>query len=1223
MVVMAKGSVFGGVKTGALALLLAFAMFAVSIFATVTITAPGQILFNWTNFGGVNITVSSSPSNVVYVHHEMTGISGNYSQRGEYPYGGAYNKYWWQGAIPGCFSSLLAIQDNPVAVRNGTGQYSNLNNVSISNTITIIHNVTCPPGRYWGYLRVSNSSNQSNLDDHDNITVTINVPISTANVLSNSTGEGEFKGKFPVNKTGYHYFYFNTSNITNATGIEVTLTDLNQDIDIFLFDDSGNLMAKSINKGSSSESLTYKYLPAGKMWEIRIYGNVTSADSYTGTAKFTTLNATNATSGGQLNSIAFGSMGIGSNRTVYIRLKNEGSLTPSVSDSFELYHVKYFSGSGANNFSFVVPGFATKVSASVNWTGSNNNTITLYKPDNTIVGNSSTKNTNARGASAGMYEEFVETASITGGTWKAGVVSTGGSYSGELRFWVPANSSWLNTNFSDGILATNQSFYVNLSVPGWAMSGMNRGKMKYIGSVLEIPFSINVTSPTLVVDSNISSGQITVTDNIGINRSGSNPRITLRLNNTGNQNMNIENCPNSSMRLVRGTSSDRINFTFSCPTGTIGAGSSSTVDIDFIVNTEETNNNPGIYTGWIFFNDTESHPYQGFNLTLNVDLTQNMIVQLSDFASGNAIDTSADKDVTIFFYIKYANDSSTEVLPYLHFDNVSVWLMQENTSHRIPPSGYLTKHNVTVDMWEGDRYKLNVTVPSGNPGGSYKMYLSAATMENGATLTGTGTKYPLFLNTDGIKMTAIDNTNLGAVDERRSDDSEDKYFNMTVVNYGPKHATNQIRAMNVDTDIISVSIDSHNCPTTGSTSTSLTLNLPGNGTQVCYVRWKIRPDDDVSRNETESFDIVYDGSDYGGLHLSILVEDTEETPSPAGGGPAGAFCDDDDDCAWNTYCENGACRALTCSNEQYISNHRCVLYRQVVEIIDYKQNFDILVGSNESSTVMVKNVGNRSLSASLGVDINDDITATVSPGWCSLQKERNCTFNMNLIVSEDAVIGEHTGTLKAYVKDNESSFFTQIFKVKVLPDEEKKREINTTYDGYELLFMALEREFNNIKAMGFVSEISLSKAELLLNQTKVTLADAKLAIIGEDYVEADSLVRGLNSTIDRIEREIELLNEERAQALELKPEDLYLWIIIGVIIAGALGLVAYMFMPTGGYRAGYGYRPAKRVLGRNASATDKIKAVFEEIADRIKRFFSRFKRKKSVGEDIFRYKFKK
>ena len=198
---MRKGSVFG--KSGtAVGLVITLALFAVSIFAVSSSlgqfsVVPDSIMFNWTNDYRANITITPTPGPlVIYIQNIATGIDNNYSQLGEYPKTNApYVKYWWNESIPGCFySQIPAIpnRNNPILAQNSTGDYINMTNISAAAVFTITNNVTCPPGRYWGYLTVSNSSNETNPQDHANITVTMDVPINTQNELSNSTGEGDF-----------------------------------------------------------------------------------------------------------------------------------------------------------------------------------------------------------------------------------------------------------------------------------------------------------------------------------------------------------------------------------------------------------------------------------------------------------------------------------------------------------------------------------------------------------------------------------------------------------------------------------------------------------------------------------------------------------------------------------------------------------------------------------------------------------------------------------------------------------------------------------------------------------------------------------------------------------------------------------------------------------------------------------------------------------------------
>ena len=76
-----------------------------------------------------------------------------------------------------------------------------------------------------------------------------------------------------------------------------------------------------------------------------------------------------------------------------------------------------------------------------------------------------------------------------------------------------------------------------------------------------------------------------------------------------------------------------MNFTYDVPTN-IPTGESRPMNITVDINTSITNNTAGIYRGWIYLNATESSPYQSFNLSLHVNLTNQLIITISEVTSG-------------------------------------------------------------------------------------------------------------------------------------------------------------------------------------------------------------------------------------------------------------------------------------------------------------------------------------------------------------------------------------------------------------------------------------------------------------------------------------------------------------------------------------------------------------------------------------------------------------
>ena len=159
-----------------LALGLSFSSAVTSPLAQFNAT-PDNLFLNWTNSNRQNITlaVNSTYTGTVtlQIHTSNTGLSGNYSQRNHYQNSTTNSKYW-----DSCFYTNSDL-DNPLVAINQTGSVYNLTG-SMSNisslVFTILHNTTCPPGRYSGPLTISNTTNTA---DQVNLSVQVDVPIDS------------------------------------------------------------------------------------------------------------------------------------------------------------------------------------------------------------------------------------------------------------------------------------------------------------------------------------------------------------------------------------------------------------------------------------------------------------------------------------------------------------------------------------------------------------------------------------------------------------------------------------------------------------------------------------------------------------------------------------------------------------------------------------------------------------------------------------------------------------------------------------------------------------------------------------------------------------------------------------------------------------------------------------------------------------------------------------
>lgn len=364
---------------------------------------PNTVYLNWTNGYQANVTITSNGTNIltntsnitIEIYNTTSSLTWNYSQ---------FNNY------PSCLNSTnyLIVQNattygNVSGPMNGSFTNNNVNLTLIYSTTSSIH--PCSPGRYWiGTLTIGNYTNST---EQTYVSVVLDIPISqnsSNNPLSNTTGLGSFGySSMPANATHYQSYFFNATSsgdayVRNATGVLINLTGWpsSQDVDSFLFDNSGNLKAKSINK-NTSEQIIYSYLPsANQMWEIRVYGNTsnTSGITYSGQIVFNTLNMTDASDTTQRINLlnftsAFGtSMNSTNMSTINVTLRNEGNINlTNVAESKNLYHVEKFVLSGNQNISIVVPNstVTSKLKVLLNWTGASNYSFDVYKSDGSLA----------------------------------------------------------------------------------------------------------------------------------------------------------------------------------------------------------------------------------------------------------------------------------------------------------------------------------------------------------------------------------------------------------------------------------------------------------------------------------------------------------------------------------------------------------------------------------------------------------------------------------------------------------------------------------------------------------------------------------------------------------------------------------------------------------------------------------------------------------------------
>lgn len=1113
---------------------------------------PSFVFLNWTNSYSSNITIAinSSFGNITIELLNTTSASGNYSQSNSLTECQAGYKLFVKNATTGSFTSSTS------PALNGTN--------TTDMTLVDSSHLQCSAGRYW--IEKFTARNTTWTNETANITVFIDIPISSTNNPSlQAYGNATFSGSLPANATNttsYHSYYFNTSEIANATSLTINLTgwSSSQDADLFLFDDSGSLKEKSINK-NTTESLTYSFLPSTPaMWEIRIYGNSTSTIPYTGYLMFTTLNTTNS-SNQQISSIDFGIVNASTSKQVNLTLRNEGNFSLSnVQESKELYYVKRFSDSGNKNFTFLVPepSIATKVKVALNWTGASNYSFNLYNSNGTLLANSVNKYVYANKTNA-MQEEQNETSDIVDATyWTVEVKNNSAitdTYTVNTFVYLNA-SSWLVSNFSSSgftfnTTSQNNSVYgvqINLNVSNATLDGSYEGNLKYKdsrGGEIKIPITINVTSPMLVVTNDypapatfsvLNSGTYRIDENYGSNLTRT---FNFKLNNTGIYDMivNLTNSPNLTC-TSSSCSGDIANFTYSLPDIKISKNNYQTLSLSVSFN---SSNRVGTYEGSITINATNetvalsSHPYQTFTLNIKLNLTNRLYLNVSEIIAARGANIlqniSTGENVTIKLNVFYINQT-TEIITLNTSNFTTAWLQEKNVSGstgRIPTTGSLSIFNGTNPIYttSSPKYAINLSIPPNQPGGQYEVHVIAThNRSDSRNFEGEGANITtLIINNTGLYMSTSSSLSSVTV-------GSDVYYNVSVKNFGPlASSTENVTFSDVgcnSTTITAYDSGPFTCGTPNGNAFT-TLGMSGYNNTGCWFRWKVHGD----ANGTCS-GMYVKGGGYGWFNnitgLSITVSSSTTTTT-------------------------AAAPSLPAPGET------AAVAPKHLDITSYPTMVLVTQGSTNSSIVTVKNINTtRGQDVKVIVESINSSWFSTTPALLTGMLPLNSTnFTVTFNVPTNAEVKDYSAKFTAVSNYANTS---KTFTLRVLPRPETKAEINATLASLKLNMTGLWKEINQSAQKG----VNVTFANTTLLQVKAKIEQAENYIKQGDYFSAKQLFETIKSLTDTARTQLnQAIQENEANkwlklpGISLPPGTLKYILIAGGIVAAII--LAYLFWP--------------------------------------------------------------
>lgn len=1186
--------------------------------------------FNWTTS---NITIGAiNGSGVqIYIDNRTTFLAPNYSQVSD-SIRSDYSDVWEQV----CFPQWVSGNNNynlSFVVQNQTGTYTNITGeLSAGNTENFtlsIHSV-CPPGRYSGYFRVYNATNTS---DNTTVDAVVDIPITVNNTLNKIYNNASFRGTMAINDS-YHSFYFNVTELTeNVTNLTITLTVSSDDVDIFLFDDSNNLQGRSIEKSTNDESIMDISLPTSPaMWEIRVYGNVSTNADYLGYLYYSTLNITNITySNETIGSLDFGDL---DPNTTYpatrknYTLKNEDDrVLLNVNEYSEIYRIDTWTQQNTEKdfIDFLVPNFTQKIKVKIEWideTGKNITDWDLYltDPSGTLIDNSTNKFVNSNKTNATREEFILYNGPFTDkeGFWNISVrnvtntTSPKSNYNVTVYVWVNA-SSWVSTdyeaNFDFNSTASNASYNVslNLTVPETeVLDGKYEGYLKYNnteGWITRLPISFNVSAGTLIINESLKNSTLKLTDNIGFNRTLA---LNITFNNTGSYPIYYTNTT-SNLTLTKDSNS---NISFSIddlPPNPISGSSSGIMNMSFNISTNLTGNDPGIYRGWILFNTTNStlnsssYPYATFNLSLEINLTSLLEVRIIDIRtqdSNNWIENSTRaENITLVTGVYLVN--GTQIGDPNDAGVVQTFYVENFTSASIYEYNY-TSYTSTLTVRgqqdSGNDDDLFCSGPPGNPllcyvnytvaadrkGGKYNVSLGVTWNSGESDLTGNGTSNDtLVIKDTGLELTRVYPS---TADFDVPEGANVSYFNVSVINYGPISTSGG--SIGFVNNSCAAEIDpwtaGSNCTSTESGTNFTSISVPGNASGTCTFVWKITSGTVSSTTDCE-YQVQTTNTSFNSLSGDLIVTNTITTTTTVPSSSSSGGGDGDD----------------TTSKVSGTANY--------LDIIDYPTSISIEQGGSKIEAVTVNNT-NKTLTQNIMLTI-DDLNSSwfsVNPSTTvKLKRAESYTFEVTFNIPTNATVGDYSPKFNATslyinpVRPLTSFIYDTVLKdftLKVTPGEALKSEIKSKLSSYTNDMNDLEQQINQSKDQNY----NTSEVESLLSQLKTKIDQANDYANTGDYTSAYNLLDDIAS----------LINQTKTGLTGLSPitgrvggvlGDWWSWgkwvvIIVVVVVVAVLG---YMFWPT---KLGEPKPTPKAIVQKVVEGKrDKISETFTRLKERWKR----------------------
>ncbi len=340
---------------------------------------------------------------------------------------------------------------------------------------------------------------------------------------------------------------------------------------------------------------------------------------------------------------------------------------------------------------------------------------------------------------------------------------------------------------------------------------------------------------------------------------------------------------------------------------------------------------------------------------------------------------------------------------------------------------------------------------------------------------------------------------------------------------------------------------------------------------------------------------TFDGTKYYYLRkLSIDVENTSDDVGDDDGDDqqqAAYECTTNASCSSTKWCDGGECVTRNCPSGYYASNHICKVSSVYdVDITKYPRAVYVLQGGTADTNITVENSGNQDLTMMLEVETDaDGVEVATYPESLKLLVDKTSNFSAHFEVDENTTIGNYSS--KFMITTSSTAKDTVSFTLVIQPLAETIVKIKADYENYMSIVEHLLAQFDTIKLSGFVAGENLTLLEAKVNATRLVFDNAKSAMANEDYIQVDSLLDELGTLVNQTMTLMDKLGVASVTGASEFWNTVILWLVVGIVCIGAVGLLIYMLVPPQGYAMGRGYGAAGRgnVLDKARNMLNMVK----------------------------------